>query len=111
MSSIEVEDVSKSTHYKNLVSSIQETFNGSDKVTTILKSLNDLFAVFDSENGRKFRGELDPSVKNGEREMLLGVITVLLDHLIKGTVNVKLDNFFTCSQLPSNCLRLLPRLI
>ena len=72
------------------MSSIQETFKGSDKVATILQSLNDLFTVFDSENGRRIEGELDSSKKNVERGMLLGVITVLLDHLIKGIyTNIK----------------------
>ena len=91
--------------FQLLVNTIETTFKGNTQVNNILSSLQSLFAIFDditstnktvdSGGGGGGKGAvLDGGTQkqlNGstttnhfEREMMLGVITMLLNHLIKG---------------------------
>ena len=95
----------RSQQFQLLVNTIETTFKGNTQVNNILSSLQSLFAIFDditstnktvdSGGGGGGKGAvLDGGTQkqlNGstttnhfEREMMLGVITMLLNHLIKG---------------------------
>lgn len=93
----------RSQQFQLLVNTIETTFKGNSKVNNILASLQSLFATFDDvsttnvhingcgggkmaamENGASQEEQLSNGALNFEREMMLGVITMLLNHLIKG---------------------------
>ena len=93
-----------SQQFQLLVNTIETTFKGNSKVNNILSSLQSLFTIFDNasttnalangdgvseravlDSGTQRKEQLSDGTKHHfEREMLLGVITMLLNHLIKG---------------------------
>ena len=94
----------RSQQFQFLVNTIETTFKENSKVNNILSSLQSLFTIFDDasitnaltsgdgvskrpvlDNGTQQKDGLSDGINhNFEREMLLGVITMLLNHLIKG---------------------------
>ena len=78
--------ITKDPSYQMLIDSIQQTFKGSDKVAEVQASLYSLFEQFDKHAAGKTSKMTLQDTRNvqEEREMLMGVITILLHHLIKG---------------------------
>lgn len=95
----------RSEQFQLLVNSIEATFKGDHK--NILNSLNSLFSIFDdvslendftktNSEGQDFVETKATALRSSsgfEREMMLGVITMLLNHLIKGENYIFLTKF------------------
>lgn len=79
--------IDSNPHYELLVDSIKKTFKGNGKIFEVLSSLNALFSEFEEslDTGNESTNPSSSTAERKyEREMLLGVVTVLLDHIIKG---------------------------